>query len=147
MYLFVFASEWTTGMFTISYAFSIPDSLPTCVHPTSSVNSPRLLDARLRRKALPRPCFAGQITGVEGYVESAAIGLLAGRIAAAERLDRTTMLPPATTALGALLGHITGGADAERSEERRVGKECVSTCRSRWSPYILKKKKTRQQRK
>jgi methylenetetrahydrofolate--tRNA-(uracil-5-)-methyltransferase len=58
---------------------------------------------------MPRLRFAGQITGVEGYVESAAIGLLAGRFAAAERLGRIFAPPPATTALGALLAHITGG--------------------------------------
>jgi methylenetetrahydrofolate--tRNA-(uracil-5-)-methyltransferase len=58
---------------------------------------------------MPRLRFAGQITGCEGYVESAAVGLLAGRMAAAERKSRTLFLPPATTALGALVGHITGG--------------------------------------
>ena len=63
----------------------------------------------LRLKAEPRLRFAGQVTGVEGYVESAAIGLLAGRFAAAERLGRPPAGPPATTALGALIGHITGG--------------------------------------
>ncbi len=65
--------------------------------------------AELRLKAQPRLRFAGQITGVEGYVESAAIGLLAGRFAAAERLRRKPVPPPPTTAFGALLGHITGG--------------------------------------
>ena len=64
---------------------------------------------RLRLKAMPRLRFAGQITGCEGYVESAAIGLLAGRFAAAERLGETIVAPPPTTAHGALLGHITGG--------------------------------------
>jgi methylenetetrahydrofolate--tRNA-(uracil-5-)-methyltransferase len=61
---------------------------------------------------MPRLRFAGQVTGVEGYVESAAIGLLAGRFAAAERLGTAIANPPATTALGALLAHITGNADA-----------------------------------
>ena len=79
------------------------------LHRNTYLNSPKLLDSLLRLKAAPRLRFAGQITGVEGYVESAAIGLLAGRFAAAERLGRTAVLPPATTALGALLGHITGG--------------------------------------
>src|SRR6202020_2959177 len=69
----------------------------------------KLLDATLRLKAMPRWRFAGQITGCEGYVESAAIGLLAGRFAAAERLCETALLPPSTTAHGALIGHITGG--------------------------------------
>ncbi len=79
------------------------------LHRNTFINSPKLLDASLRLKAMPRLRFAGQITGVEGYVESAAIGLLAGRFAAAERLGRTLVAPPPTTALGALLGHITGG--------------------------------------
>ncbi|MGZ5862875.1 MAG: methylenetetrahydrofolate--tRNA-(uracil(54)-C(5))-methyltransferase (FADH(2)-oxidizing) TrmFO [Methyloceanibacter sp.] len=79
------------------------------LHRNTFLNSPVLLDARLRLKADPRLRFAGQITGVEGYVESAAIGLIAGRFAAAERLGRSLPPPPATTALGALLNHITGG--------------------------------------
>ncbi len=82
------------------------------LHRNTFINSPRLLDASLRLKALTRLRFAGQITGVEGYVESAAIGLLAGRFAAAERLERAIALPPPTTALGSLLAHVTGGADA-----------------------------------
>ena len=82
------------------------------LHRNTFINSPRLLDGELRLKALPRLRFAGQITGVEGYVESAAIGLLAGRFAAGARLGRDSSAPPATTALGALLRHITGGADA-----------------------------------
>ena len=81
------------------------------VHCHNSFNAPRLLDGSLRLKAEPRLRFAGQITGVEGYVESAAIGLLAGRFAAAERLGRAVAPPPTTTAHGALLGHITGGAE------------------------------------
>ncbi len=87
------------------------------LHRNTFLNSPKLLDAELRLKAQPRLRFAGQITGVEGYVESAAIGLLAGRFAAAERLGSTLAPPPATTALGALLAHITGGhlLDAEAS--------------------------------
>jgi methylenetetrahydrofolate--tRNA-(uracil-5-)-methyltransferase len=79
------------------------------LHRNTFLNSPKLLDGSLRLKAMPRLRFAGQITGVEGYVESAAIGLLAGRFAAAERLGRTSIAPPHTTALGALIGHITGG--------------------------------------
>jgi methylenetetrahydrofolate--tRNA-(uracil-5-)-methyltransferase len=79
------------------------------LHRNTFINSPKLLDATLRLKAAPRLRFAGQITGCEGYVESAAIGLLAGRFAAAERLGETPALPPPTTAHGALLGHITGG--------------------------------------
>ena len=79
------------------------------LHRNTFINSPELLDHQLRLKVMPRLRFAGQITGVEGYVESAAMGLLAGRFAAAERLGRTVSPPPPTTALGALLNHITGG--------------------------------------
>ena len=79
------------------------------LHRNTFLNSPRLLDATLRLKAMPRLRFAGQITGCEGYVESAAIGLLAGRFAAAERLGEQALLPPPTTAIGSLIGHITGG--------------------------------------
>jgi methylenetetrahydrofolate--tRNA-(uracil-5-)-methyltransferase len=79
------------------------------LHRNTYLNSPRLLDRTLRLKALPRLRFAGQITGCEGYVESAAMGLLAGRFAAAERLGDTPSLPPDTTAFGAVLSHITGG--------------------------------------
>jgi len=79
------------------------------LHRNTFLNSPKLLDPTLRLKALPRLRFAGQITGCEGYVESAAIGLLAGRFAAGERLGEEIAMPPATTAFGALLGHITAG--------------------------------------
>jgi methylenetetrahydrofolate--tRNA-(uracil-5-)-methyltransferase len=79
------------------------------LHRNTFLNSPKLLDATLRLKAMPRLRFAGQITGCEGYVESAAVGLLAGRFAAAERLGGTPDLPAPTTAHGALLAHITGG--------------------------------------
>ena len=82
------------------------------LHRNTFLNSPRLLDGTLRLKAMPRLRFAGQITGCEGYVESAAVGLMTGRFAAAERLGGTQTSPPPTTAMGALLGHITGGADA-----------------------------------
>jgi methylenetetrahydrofolate--tRNA-(uracil-5-)-methyltransferase len=79
------------------------------LHRNTFLNSPTLLDGRLRLKNLPRLRFAGQITGCEGYVESAAIGLLAGRFAAAERRSEAFDAPPPTTAHGALLAHITGG--------------------------------------
>ncbi|MEL6829350.1 MAG: methylenetetrahydrofolate--tRNA-(uracil(54)-C(5))-methyltransferase (FADH(2)-oxidizing) TrmFO, partial [Pseudomonadota bacterium] len=79
------------------------------IHRNTFINSPRLLDPQLRLKSMPRLRFAGQVTGVEGYVESAAMGLLAGRFAAAERLGRKLPAPPPTTALGALISHITGG--------------------------------------
>jgi methylenetetrahydrofolate--tRNA-(uracil-5-)-methyltransferase len=79
------------------------------LHRNTFLNSPKLLDGTLRLKAMQRLRFAGQITGCEGYVESAAIGLLAGRFAAADRLGMPLVPPPPTTAHGALLAHITGG--------------------------------------
>ena len=93
------------------------------LHRNTFLNSPKLLDTSLRLKAEPRLRFAGQITGVEGYVESAAIGILAGRFAAAERLGSTLSPPPPTTALGALIAHITGGHivsedDADTAEKK-----------------------------
>ncbi|MBN9496999.1 MAG: methylenetetrahydrofolate--tRNA-(uracil(54)-C(5))-methyltransferase (FADH(2)-oxidizing) TrmFO [Alphaproteobacteria bacterium] len=83
------------------------------IHRNTFINSPRLLDPSLRLKARPNLRFAGQVTGVEGYVESAAIGLLAGRFAAAEALGQPFVPPPPVTAFGALLAHITGGGDAK----------------------------------
>jgi methylenetetrahydrofolate--tRNA-(uracil-5-)-methyltransferase len=79
------------------------------IHRNTFLNSPKLLDGTLRLRAEPRVRFAGQVTGVEGYVESAAMGMMAGRFAAADRLGRAIEPPPATTALGALIAHVTGG--------------------------------------
>ncbi|MPT22775.1 MAG: methylenetetrahydrofolate--tRNA-(uracil(54)-C(5))-methyltransferase (FADH(2)-oxidizing) TrmFO, partial [Starkeya sp.] len=79
------------------------------LHRNTYLNSPRVLDATLRLKAEPRLRFAGQITGCEGYVESAAMGLMAGLFASAEQRGEAPVLPPPTTAHGALLNHITGG--------------------------------------
>jgi methylenetetrahydrofolate--tRNA-(uracil-5-)-methyltransferase len=79
------------------------------LHRNTFLNSPALLDSSLRLKVQSRLRFAGQITGCEGYVESAAVGLLAGRFAAAQRFGRAALPPPPTTAFGALLSHITGG--------------------------------------
>jgi len=90
------------------------------IHRNSFINSPRLLDGELRLKSKPCIRFAGQITGCEGYVESAAIGLLAARFAAAERRGLSLSAPPPETAMGALLGHITGGADAETFQPMNV---------------------------
>jgi methylenetetrahydrofolate--tRNA-(uracil-5-)-methyltransferase len=90
------------------------------LHRNTFINSPQLLDSTLRLKAAPHIRFAGQITGCEGYVESAAIGLLAGRFAAAELRGEALAPPPAETALGALLGHITGGAAAETYQPMNV---------------------------
>ncbi len=90
------------------------------LHRNTFIKSPLLLDATLRLKSRPNIRFAGQITGCEGYIESAAIGLLAGRFMAAELVGDTPALPPPETALGALLGHITGGADAETYQPMNV---------------------------
>ncbi len=90
------------------------------IHRNTFMNSPLLLDQQLRLRADPRMRFAGQITGVEGYVESAAIGLIAGRLAAADLIGTTQPVPPPTTALGALLAHITDGAHAETFQPMNV---------------------------
>ena len=90
------------------------------LHRNTFLDSPRLLDGELRLKSRPHLRFAGQITGVEGYVESAAIGLLAGRFAAGELLGAPQVPPPPTTAFGALLSHITGGADASTFQPMNI---------------------------
>jgi methylenetetrahydrofolate--tRNA-(uracil-5-)-methyltransferase len=90
------------------------------LHRNTFINSPRVLDKQLRLKAMPRIRFAGQITGCEGYVESAAVGLIAGRMAACERLGVTMPDIPSTTAMGAILSHITGGAEAETFQPMNV---------------------------
>ncbi len=90
------------------------------IHRNTFLNSPRLLDDRMRLRADPRLRFAGQITGVEGYVESAAMGLLSGRLAASDRLGIELAPPPETTATGALIRHITGGADARTFQPMNV---------------------------
>ena len=90
------------------------------IHRNSFIRSPELLDNQLRLKSRPNVRFAGQITGCEGYIESAAIGLLAARFAAAEASGRALSAPPQETALGALLAHITGGADAETYQPMNI---------------------------
>ena len=90
------------------------------IHRNTFINSPTLLDDQMRLKSRPNIRFAGQITGVEGYVESAAMGLLAGRLAAAELLGREVPKIPHTTAMGALVTHITGGADAKTFQPMNV---------------------------
>ena len=90
------------------------------IHRNSFINSPRLLDERLRLKSKPNIRFAGQITGCEGYVESAAIGLIAARFAVAEYRGEKLAAPPPESAIGALLGHITGGADPEMFQPMNV---------------------------
>ena len=90
------------------------------IHRNTFINSPTLLDDQMRLKSRPNIRFAGQITGVEGYVESAAMGLVAGRMAAAEIQGRTLPPPPPDTAMGALITHITGGADAKTFQPMNV---------------------------
>jgi len=90
------------------------------IHRNTFLNSPTLLDAQMRLKSRPNLRFAGQITGVEGYVESAAMGLLAGRMAAGEILGQAIETPPNTTAMGALITHITGGAEAKTFQPMNV---------------------------
>ncbi len=90
------------------------------IHRNTFINSPTLLDDQMRLKSKPNIRFAGQITGVEGYVESAAMGLLAGRMAAAEILGQTITSPPQDTAMGALIHHITGGAEAKTFQPMNV---------------------------
>ena len=90
------------------------------IHRNTFINAPTLLDDQMRLRSRPNIRFAGQITGVEGYVESAAMGLLAGRLAAAEILGRDVAPPPQTTAMGALIRHITGGAEAKTFQPMNV---------------------------
>ncbi|SDL03398.1 methylenetetrahydrofolate--tRNA-(uracil(54)-C(5))-methyltransferase (FADH(2)-oxidizing) TrmFO [Paracoccus chinensis] len=90
------------------------------IHRNTFLNSPTLLDDRMRLRSRPQVRFAGQVTGVEGYVESAAMGLLAGRMAAAQALGRDLLPPPGTTAMGALVHHITGGAEAKTFQPMNV---------------------------
>ncbi|MBI1328023.1 MAG: methylenetetrahydrofolate--tRNA-(uracil(54)-C(5))-methyltransferase (FADH(2)-oxidizing) TrmFO [Alphaproteobacteria bacterium] len=90
------------------------------LHRNTFINSPKLLDGTLRLKSEPRIRFAGQITGCEGYVESAAVGIMAARFAASEILDREIAPPPATTAMGALLNHITGGGNVETFQPMNI---------------------------
>ncbi|TFL18284.1 methylenetetrahydrofolate--tRNA-(uracil(54)-C(5))-methyltransferase (FADH(2)-oxidizing) TrmFO [Jannaschia formosa] len=90
------------------------------IHRNTFINSPTLLDAQMRLRSRPHVRFAGQITGVEGYVESAAMGLLAGRMAAAEIQGHSLAPVPAVTAMGALVTHITGGAEAKTFQPMNV---------------------------
>jgi methylenetetrahydrofolate--tRNA-(uracil-5-)-methyltransferase len=90
------------------------------LHRNTFINSPKLLDGSLKLKVRPSIRFAGQVTGVEGYVESAAIGLLAGRFASSEARGEAIVAPPPTTAFGALLAHITGGADEKTFQPMNV---------------------------
>ena len=109
------------------------------IHRNSFINSPRLLDGELRLKSQPNIRFAGQITGCEGYVESAAVGLLAARFAAAELRGDSLPPPPLETALGALLSHITGGADAETFQPMNVNFGLMPPIAGRWKRAERKK--------
>ncbi|MCB2108690.1 MAG: FAD-dependent oxidoreductase, partial [Rhodobacteraceae bacterium] len=90
------------------------------IHRNTFINSPKLLDSALRLKARPSIRFAGQITGCEGYVESAAVGLMAGRFAAAEAAGKMPQSPPPTTAMGAILAHITANAESSTFQPMNV---------------------------
>ena len=90
------------------------------IHRNTFINSPKLLNETLQLNAQSRLRFAGQITGCEGYIESASIGLMVGRFAAAERLGLEPALPPRTTAMGSLLSHITGEANADTFQPMNV---------------------------
>jgi methylenetetrahydrofolate--tRNA-(uracil-5-)-methyltransferase len=102
------------------------------IHRNSFINSPRLLDHQLRLKSKPNIRFAGQITGCEGYVESAAVGILAARFAAAELRGESLPPPPPETALGAILAHITGGANAETFQPMNVNFGLMPPIEGRW---------------
>jgi methylenetetrahydrofolate--tRNA-(uracil-5-)-methyltransferase len=109
------------------------------IHRNSFINSPRLLDRELRLKSRPNIRFAGQITGCEGYVESAAVGILAARFAAAELRGERLRSPPPETALGAILGHITGGADAKTFQPMNVNFGLMPPIEGRWKRADRKK--------
>src|SRR6478672_9156135 len=109
------------------------------IHRNSFINSPRLLDGELRLKSKPNIRFAGQITGCEGYVESAAVGILAARFAAIELRGERLPPPPPQTALGALLGHITGGANAETFQPMNVNFGLMPPIEGRWKRADRKK--------
>jgi len=109
------------------------------IHRNCFINSPRLLDAELRLRSTPNIRFAGQITGCEGYVESASIGLLAARFAGAELRGETLPAPPPETALGALLAHITGGAKAETFQPMNINFGLMRPIEGRWKRADRKK--------
>ncbi|MEO8454758.1 MAG: methylenetetrahydrofolate--tRNA-(uracil(54)-C(5))-methyltransferase (FADH(2)-oxidizing) TrmFO [Sphingomicrobium sp.] len=109
------------------------------IHRNSFINSPRLLDRELRLKSKPNIRFAGQITGCEGYVESAAVGLLAARFAATEMDGESLPAPPLETAFGALLAHITAGANAETFQPMNVNFGLMPPIEGRWKRADRKK--------
>jgi methylenetetrahydrofolate--tRNA-(uracil-5-)-methyltransferase len=109
------------------------------IHRNIFINSPRLLDPELRLRSSSNIRFAGQITGCEGYVESASIGLLAARFAGAELGGKSMAAPPVETALGALLAHITGGAEAETFQPMNVNFGLMPPIEGRWKRADRKK--------
>ncbi|HLO21406.1 MAG TPA: methylenetetrahydrofolate--tRNA-(uracil(54)-C(5))-methyltransferase (FADH(2)-oxidizing) TrmFO [Sphingomicrobium sp.] len=109
------------------------------IHRNSFINSPKLLDSELRLKSKPNVRFAGQITGCEGYVESATVGLLAALFTAADLRGVALPAPPAETAMGALLAHITGGADAETFQPMNVNFGLMPPIEGRWKKADRKK--------
>src|SRR5436305_11645354 len=109
------------------------------IHRNNFINSPRLLDGELRLKSRPNIRFAGQITGCEGYVESAAVGILAARFTAAELRGESLSGPPAETAVGALLAHITGGAEAETFQPMNANFGLMPPLPGRWKRADRKK--------
>jgi methylenetetrahydrofolate--tRNA-(uracil-5-)-methyltransferase len=109
------------------------------IHRNSFINSPRLLDGELRLKSKPNIRFAGQITGCEGYVESAAVGILAARFAAADLRGELLTPPPPETALGAILDHITGGANAETFQPMNINFGLMPPIEGRWKRADRKK--------
>jgi methylenetetrahydrofolate--tRNA-(uracil-5-)-methyltransferase len=109
------------------------------IHRNSFINSPRLLDRELRLKSKPNVRFAGQITGCEGYVESAAVGLIAACFAAAEFGGEHLPPAPPETAMGALLAHITGGADADMFQPMNVNFGLMPLVEGRWKKTDRKK--------
>jgi methylenetetrahydrofolate--tRNA-(uracil-5-)-methyltransferase len=109
------------------------------IHRNSFINSPRLLDPQLRLRSRPNIRFAGQITGCEGYVESAAVGLLAALFAIAELRGQRFPSPPQETAMGALLAHITGGANAETFQPMNINFGLMPALDGRWKRSDRKK--------
>ena len=116
------------------------------IHRNTFINSPKTLDDRLRLKREPRIRFAGQITGVEGYVESAAMGLIAGRFAAAENLNKVVEYPPLSTALGALLKHITDPENSRNFQPMNINFGLFPPLAARVSKDLRKEAYTRRAR-
>jgi methylenetetrahydrofolate--tRNA-(uracil-5-)-methyltransferase len=109
------------------------------IHRNTFINSPKLLDDQLRLKSRPNIRFAGQITGCEGYIESAAMGILAARFAASEHRGDAISAPPPETAIGALLAHITGGAEADGFQPMNINFGLMPPVAGHWKRADRKK--------